>query len=225
MDGRRAAAVFLAAMGVVAMVAAREAWTVGAGGVLVVGAVASAWRDVARVRAPRVPWRRVVVGVLGIAALTGVAQAVGVLVRDDGEAAGGDAARDHGRHLLPAVPRGAAFAAVLGDGSRVHAWPVRTGVLHLRVDTSAARCSGGPWREWWHMADLPRLRVASDGAFHGAGGRVEHLRPARHTVRYVVDGLVDGATVRGTLRRTDAYVGDVDGVCRRTVRFAARRAD
>lgn len=221
----RAAAVFLAAMGVVAIVAAREAWTVGVGAALVVGAVRLARRGGARVRMPRVPWRRVAVGVAGIAALTVAAQAAGILVRDDGEAAGGGAARSHGRHLLPAVPRGAAFTATLADGTRVHAWPVAPGVLHLRVDTSAARCSGGPWREWWHMADLPRLRVARDGTFHGAGGRVEHLRPARHTVSYAVDGVVAGAVVRGTLRRTDAYTGDVDGVCRRTVRFAAGRAD
>jgi hypothetical protein len=225
MDRWRAASVFLAAMGVVAIVAAREAWTAGVGCALLVGATGLAWRDAARVRAPRVPWRRVGLGILGIAALTVAAQAAGILVRDDGEAAGGGAARDHGRHLLPPVPRGAAFSTVLGDGSVVHAWPVAAGVLHLRVDTSAARCSGGPWREWWHMADFPRLRVASGGAFHGAGGRVEHLRPARHTVSFAVDGVISGATVRGTLRRTDAYAGAVDGVCRRTVRFAARRAD
>jgi hypothetical protein len=154
-------------------------------------------------------------------ALVGVAALAGVLARDEGEAAGG-ASRHYGRHLLPPLPSApAAYATTLADGSEVRAWRAGARTLHLRIDTAAARCSGGPWREFWHMADLPRLRVGADGAFGGRGGRVERLRSGVHVAAFAVRGTVGPTGLRGTLVRTDAYRGHVDGVCRRTVHFAA----
>jgi hypothetical protein len=72
------------------------------------------------------------------------------------------------------------------------------------------------------MADFPRLRVGADGAFAGTGGYAERRAVAVHTVAFVVRGVVARDALRGTLVRTDRYRGHVDGVCRRTVRFAAR---
>jgi hypothetical protein len=221
-DSGRGAAVWLAAAGASAIVAAREAWTIAVAGALLVAAVV-VWRRSAPLGIARLdaPWRRVAAALGLLAALVVVAKLAGVTARDEREAAGA-AGRHYGRQLLPPLPRARpAFAATLGDGSEVHAWRTAPATLHLRVDTSAARCSGGPWREWWHMADLPRLRVGPDGAFHGAGGRVERRRVAVHTVAFTVRGRVAADAVRGTLVRTDRYRGHVDGVCRRTVRFAA----
>jgi hypothetical protein len=221
-DGGRGAAVWLAATGASAIVAAREAQTIAVAGALLVGAVV-VWRRSAPLGIARhdVPWRRVAATAGLLAALVVVAKLAGVLARDESEAAGG-ASRHYGRRLLPPLPGDrAAFAATLSDGSEVRAWRTAPGTLHLRVDTAAARCSGGPWREFWHMADLPRLRVGPGGAFQGAGGRVEDLPAAHHTVAFAVRGVVARDAIRGTLVRTDRYRGHVDGVCRRTVRFTA----
>jgi hypothetical protein len=221
-DGGRGAAVWLAAMGAGALVAARSAWTPVVAGALLVAAVV-VWRRSAPLGiAPgAVAWRHAALAGGLVAALIGVAAVAGVPARDDGEAAGG-ASRHYGRPLLPPLPRApAAYAATLADGSEVHAWRVGARTLHLRVDTAAARCSGGPWREFWHMADLPRLRVGADGTFRGRGGRVERMRVGVHVVAFAVRGAVGPDGLRGTLVRADAYRGRLDGVCRRTVRFAA----
>jgi hypothetical protein len=208
-------------MGAGAIAAARAPWAAVVGGGLLVAAVV-AWRRSAPLGIARVavPWRRVTVGAAGVAALVLAAQLAGVLVRDDGE--GPDAvSRSDGRLGLPPLPGGAAYAATLADGSRVRAWRIAPGALHLRVDTSAARCSGGPWREWWHMADLRRVRVGADGAFAARGGRREREPAAVHTAAFAVRGVVDAGGLRGTLVRVDRYRGHVDGACRRVVRFAA----
>jgi hypothetical protein len=221
-DSGRGAAVWLAAAGASAIVAAREAWTIGAGGALLVAAVV-VWRrspplGIARID---VPWRRVAVTAGLLAALVVVAKLAGAMARDESEAAGG-ASRHYGRHLLPPLPAGdAAYAATLRDGTEVHAWRMAPATLHVRVDVAAARCSGGAWREWWHMADFPRLRVAAGGAFAGTGGYAERRAVAVHTAAFAVRGVVARGILRGTLVRTDRYRGRVDGVCRRTVRFAA----
>jgi hypothetical protein len=224
--GGRGAAVWLAATAAGAIVAARSAWTIALAGALLVAA-AVVWRRSAPLgiaRLDAVPWRRAAAAVGAVAALVVVAKLAGVLVRDDSEAAG-DASERYGRGVLPPLPRvPATYAATLADGSEVHAWRTGPRTLHLRVDTSDAPCSGGTWREWWHMADLPALQVADDGAFHGAGGRVERRRAAVHTVAFTVRGVVASGAVRGTLVRADRYRGHVDGVCRRTVRFTATAA-
>jgi hypothetical protein len=223
----RGAAVWLAATGAGAIVAARATWTLVVAGALLIAA-AVVWRRSAPLGLARVevevPWRRAAVAVGLTGALVGVAALAGVFVRDEGEAAGG-ASRHYGRHLLPPLPRvRAAYAEALADGSEVHAWRAGRAVLHLRIDTSAEPCSGGPWREFWHMADLPALRVGDGGAFGGRGGRVERLRSGVHVVAFTVRGVVGADALRGTLVRTDRYRGRVHGVCRRTVRFAAPAA-
>jgi len=216
--------VWLTAVAVAAIVAAREAWTIAVAGALLVAAVL-VWRRSAPLGLgrPDLPWRRVAAGVGLLAALVVVAKLAGVLRRDDGEAAGA-ATHHYGRRLLPPLPRDrAAYAATLADGSEVHAWRTSAGTLHLRIDTSAARCSGGPWREWWHMADFARLSVAADGAFAGRGGRVERRPADLHTAAFAVRGVAAGVAIRGTLVRTDRYRGHVAGVCRRVVHFTVPR--
>jgi hypothetical protein len=218
----RGAAVWLAATGAGAIVAARAVWTLVVAGALLIAAVVM-WRRSAPLGLARVdvPWRRAAVAVGLTGALVGVAALAGVLARDEGEAAGG-ASRHYGRHLLPPLPRArAAYAEALADGSSVHAWRAGRNVLHLRVDTSAAPCSGGPWREFWHMAELPALRMGDGGAFGGRGGRVERKPSGVHVVAFSVRGVAAHDVLRGMLVRTDRYRGHVHGVCRRTVRFAA----
>lgn len=213
---------WLAAAGAGAIAGARATWTLVAAGALLVAAVV-VWRrsPPLGIAWPAVPWRRVAAGAALLAALTAVAQSAGVLAEDDSEVPGGGERGLYDHRLLPPLPRApAAYAVTLADGSELHAWRTAPGTLRLRVDTSSAPCSGGTWRERWHMAVLPGLRVGADGAFHGAGGSAEQRLAGRHTVAFSIRGVVAAGGLRGTFVRTDRYRGHVDGACRRTLRFA-----
>jgi hypothetical protein len=70
-------------------------------------------------------------------------------------------------------------------------------------------------------------RLGADGAFHRTARSSETRDGVGGTttddVTVALDGVVGARTIRGRLRRTDAYSGQARGTCTRTIRFAVAR--